>query len=93
MERFLGLGMIVKRLLDRTGGEIAIESEKRVGTSVQVSLQPVSPQQILEKWHAHLSGGNRARRVCQALTFEIWLQQVYEGRFRGDGDLPSEVAT
>lgn len=52
----------------------------------------VDRNEVLEKWQAHLSGRNRARRVCQALTFEIWLQQVYEGRFRGEGEVPGEVA-
>ncbi len=48
-----GLGMtIVKRLLDRTGGQVAIESEKGVGTSVRVSLPLVSPQ--------HASGARKS---------------------------------
>ncbi len=32
----------------------------------------------------HLSGADCAAELCQYLTFEIWLQQVFEGRFRGN---------
>ena len=37
---------------------------------------------VLDDWKSHLAGRNLTNQVCQALTFEIWLQQVYEGAYR-----------
>ncbi len=34
------------------------------------------------EWACHLNGVDRAERICRYLTFEIWLQQVFGGRFR-----------
>jgi asparagine synthase (glutamine-hydrolysing) len=31
----------------------------------------------------HLSGRDRAEYLCRVMTFEIWLRQVFEGKYRG----------
>ena len=34
--------------------------------------------------YRHMEGrGNYDNRLCLALTFELWLQQVFEARYRG----------
>jgi len=41
------------------------------------------PRQRVERDLAkHLDGGNRSEGLCAVLTFEIWLQQVFEGKYR-----------
>jgi asparagine synthase (glutamine-hydrolysing) len=31
---------------------------------------------------AHLNGEDRSEKLCRILTFEIWLQQAFEGKYR-----------
>jgi asparagine synthase (glutamine-hydrolysing) len=39
-------------------------------------------EQVLNAWERHLDGEDHSGMLCQYLTFEIWLKQVYEGKFR-----------
>ncbi len=39
-------------------------------------------ERVEADWESHLSGADHADAVCRYLTFEIWLQQVFEGRYR-----------
>jgi asparagine synthase (glutamine-hydrolysing) len=42
----------------------------------------VQAADIRRAWEEHMSGLDRAARLCRYLTLEIWLQQVLEGRYR-----------
>ena len=35
-----------------------------------------------QAWSDHKEGRNRTRKIFQYLTFEVWLQQVFTGRYR-----------
>lgn len=35
----------------------------------------------------HMRGEDRSESIGRILTFEIWLQQVFEGRFRPNGEV------
>jgi asparagine synthase (glutamine-hydrolysing) len=35
-------------------------------------------------WDSHLAGTNNSQALCRYATFEIWLQQVFEKKFRPD---------
>ncbi|NJL55861.1 hypothetical protein HC928_12215 [bacterium] len=39
-------------------------------------------EEVLHLWQDHLSGAKHHDKVCRYATLEIWLQQVYNGRFR-----------
>ena len=41
----------------------------------------ISRQQVLNDLDQHLNGKDRAEKLCRYLTFEIWLQQVFNGKF------------
>jgi asparagine synthase (glutamine-hydrolysing) len=43
-------------------------------------------QNIQQAWQDHLNGKNLADKLSLALTFEIWLQQVFAGNYRSDLD-------
>jgi len=38
-------------------------------------------------WNEHLRGLDHAEELCRYLTFEIWLQQAFEKRFRTEEDV------
>jgi asparagine synthase (glutamine-hydrolysing) len=38
-------------------------------------------------WREHMGGLDRSEKICRTITFELWLQQVFEHRFR---DVPPE---
>ncbi|MHB8840631.1 MAG: asparagine synthase-related protein [Candidatus Aquicultor sp.] len=42
----------------------------------------IAREQVLTDVEKHLGGENHADDVCRYVTFEIWLQQVFEGRYR-----------
>jgi asparagine synthase (glutamine-hydrolysing) len=44
-------------------------------------------EEIQLSWGEHMGGLNRAEKICRTITFELWLQQVFEHRFR---DAPPE---
>jgi len=46
----------------------------------------VQPQSVRDTWQRHLNGEDLASMVCRYLTFEIWLQQVFGGRYRPSAD-------
>jgi hypothetical protein len=37
-----------------------------------------------------MRGADRSEQVCRALTFELWLQQVYERKFREETAEPDK---
>lgn len=41
----------------------------------------ISRKQVCSDWEKHLTGQNHADYLCRYLTFEIWLQQVFEGKY------------
>ena len=42
----------------------------------------ISKNQIIRAWEDHLNGVDRSKELCRYLTFELHLQQVFEGRWR-----------
>jgi len=42
----------------------------------------VSRDKVIDDWKRHLGGANHAKMLFLHVTFEIWLQQVFEGRYR-----------
>jgi asparagine synthase (glutamine-hydrolysing) len=42
---------------------------------------------VQQRWTEHLDGMNHAEIVCEYATFEIWLQQAFENRFRSEADV------
>ncbi len=42
----------------------------------------ISGERVKADWTRHLNGRDHAERICRYLTFEVWLQQLLEGRFR-----------
>jgi hypothetical protein len=61
----------------------------------RVALYPayMSAEQVQSDLASHLNGEDKAENLCRVLTFEIWLRQVFEARYRNmageDGDSPS----
>jgi len=47
--------------------------------------------QVGELWSRHLKGEDHAEMLCRYLTLELWLQQVYEGRYRRLGSEEADV--
>lgn len=41
----------------------------------------ISKNQVLETYKRHLAGKNHSEEICRYLTFEVWLQQVFEGKY------------
>lgn len=41
----------------------------------------ISRHHVLETYKRHLAGKNHSEAIGRYLTFEVWLQQVYEGRY------------
>ncbi len=42
----------------------------------------VDKEKVLELWNKHLQGEDHAEDLCLYITFEVWLQQIFEGKFR-----------
>jgi asparagine synthase (glutamine-hydrolysing) len=42
----------------------------------------ISREKVHHDWERHLSGENFANNLCRYITFEIWLQQVFTGKYR-----------
>jgi len=42
----------------------------------------ISRNQVLGDWERHLSGSDHSTTVCKYLTLELWLQQIYEKKYR-----------
>jgi len=42
----------------------------------------ISRGQVINKWQRHLGGEDHIEDLCRYMTFEIWLQQVFAGKFR-----------
>jgi asparagine synthase (glutamine-hydrolysing) len=46
----------------------------------------ISPLPVRRAWDEHMRGIDRSEQLCRALTFELWLQQVYEQKYRQETD-------
>jgi hypothetical protein len=46
---------------------------------------------VLACWDEVLAGGERTTEIGRWLTLEIWLQQVYAGRYRPGSELPESL--
>lgn len=42
----------------------------------------ISADRVLDDWQRHLNGEIRSEMLCRYLTFEIWLQQVYNNKYK-----------
>lgn len=51
----------------------------------------ISRQKVRNEWESHLAGQNKADLICRYLTFEVWLQQVYAGKYR-DSEAYSQLS-
>lgn len=56
--------------------------EKLLNNPCALYGEYVAQDQIMGKLHRHLSGEDFTDILCRALTFEIWLQQVFVGKYR-----------
>ena len=56
--------------------------EKMLNNSSAMYGEYIPQHQILDKWHRHLKGENFTDILCRVITFEIWLQQVFTGKYR-----------
>ncbi|HYY58576.1 MAG TPA: asparagine synthase-related protein [Pyrinomonadaceae bacterium] len=52
----------------------------------------IPPEQVRSDLACHLNGEDRSESLCRILTFEIWLQQVFEGKYRPTLDARSTLA-
>jgi asparagine synthase (glutamine-hydrolysing) len=48
----------------------------------------VSRDEVVQRWNRHLTGHDDARRILAYLTLELWLQQVYEKKYRPETIAP-----
>jgi asparagine synthase (glutamine-hydrolysing) len=45
------------------------------------------PRKVVQSdWNNHLAGQDNSSKVCRYATFEIWLQQIFEKKFRTNAD-------
>ncbi|MBP0019718.1 MAG: hypothetical protein J7647_19465 [Cyanobacteria bacterium SBLK] len=44
---------------------------------------------IQQTWREHCDGKNHADKLSLTLTLELWLQQLFEGKYRSDADFES----
>ncbi len=51
----------------------------------------IARDRALGWWDRVLAGEDQTTEVGRVLTLEIWLQQVYAGRYRPDSELPEEL--
>lgn len=42
----------------------------------------ISRERVHRDLAKHLAGGNRSEGLCAVVTFEIWLRQIFEGKYR-----------
>ena len=92
--KFLGLG---RRLGFRGRGERTgpfdypgwIRTEPARGAFSELLANPgalyrdyISGKEVTAALEEHLNGSDRSRQLCRYLTLELWLQQVFEGRWR-----------
>ncbi|MDY6940113.1 MAG: asparagine synthase-related protein [Cyanobacteriota bacterium] len=60
--------------------------EKILNNPNALYLEYLDRAQVLQDWHDHLNGRDLADRLGLTLTLELWLQQVFEKRYRTDID-------
>lgn len=53
----------------------------------------VPREEVILLWNRHLNGYDGARQLFAYLTLELWLQQVFEGKYRPAADTPDNVWT
>jgi asparagine synthase (glutamine-hydrolysing) len=56
--------------------------EKLLTSQTALYAEYIPRQQVHELWRRHLNGERRHHVLCRYLTLELWLQQVFEGRYR-----------
>ncbi|MDQ3847542.1 MAG: asparagine synthase-related protein [Thermoproteota archaeon] len=56
--------------------------EKVLNNSSELYSEYIPKRQVRDAWEGHLEGEDNSSELCRYLTFEIWLQQVFEGKFR-----------
>lgn len=57
--------------------------EKILGTHAALHPNYVDPMEVNRWLNDHMVGrANHTNRLCKALTFELWLRQIFEGQFR-----------
>ena len=61
--------------------------EKILRNSKALYQEYISREKVEKDLDSHLQGNDRADILCRYLTFEIWLQQVFEGNYRSNRDL------
>lgn len=67
--------------------EPARSFSKRVLTNPSAIYPEYIPREkVLTELEKHLHGEDHADNICRYLTFEIWLQQVFEGRYRSGSE-------
>ncbi len=50
----------------------------------------VPAKRVINTFEAHLNGSDHTEQLCRYLTLELWLQQVFEGRWRQGPEKASE---
>ncbi|MCB0171421.1 MAG: hypothetical protein KDJ52_14305 [Anaerolineae bacterium] len=56
--------------------------ETLISNSAAIYPNYISKEHVQGDWKDHLNGENHADSLCRYLTFEIWLQQVFNGNYR-----------
>jgi len=51
----------------------------------------VPREEVLLRWNRHLTGHDAARQILAYVTLELWLQQVFEGKYRPEASSPAAV--
>ncbi len=52
--------------------------------------QFISADKVRKSWANHVRGADRSSEIFRALTFELWLQQVFEGGYRTEQEDAAE---
>ncbi|MGK7926498.1 MAG: asparagine synthase-related protein, partial [Spirulina sp.] len=50
-------------------------------------LSPEQIENIQKTWSDHLNGKNLSDKISLTVTLELWLQQVFAGKYRADSDV------
>lgn len=56
--------------------------EKALTNSSAIYPNYIQKDQVCRELAKHFDGDDSAEVLCRYLTFEVWLQQIFEGRFR-----------
>lgn len=75
---------------------LRLEPSRSFVQSVLTSKSALYPEyvprdEVVFRWNRHLTGTDAARQILIYVTFEIWLQQVFERKYRPGTSTPGEV--